>query len=71
MPQAQKIDEVVEALTAIIDDSLARESRMGYFAGLYRKVTISVRDKIAEGFFDDGPDGAARCDFRESLPRCR
>lgn len=54
MPQAKTIDEVIQALTGIIEDSLERESRIGYFAALYRKVTVNIRDKIAEGHFDDG-----------------
>ena len=28
---------------------------MGYFATLYRKVTIQVKKGIADNFFDDGP----------------
>jgi len=40
------IAPVIDRLTAIIADAEARASRTGYFAGLYRRVTIAVRDQI-------------------------
>ena len=51
---AESIDEIIAALDDIIDRSISGSSRLGYFAALYRKVTVQVRDSIAEGFFDDG-----------------
>ena len=53
--ESQTIDEVIERLTRIVEESHETPSRAGYFAALYRQVTIEVRDGIAEGFFDDGP----------------
>jgi len=50
---AQSIDEVVAALDDIIDRSIASSSRLGYFAALYRKVTVQVGRRAAEGFFAD------------------
>ncbi len=47
------IDEVLAQLDAIIERSLERSSRLGYFAALYRKVTAAVRRRLAENFFDD------------------
>lgn len=52
---AQTIDEVVGRLTEIVERSRAERSRLGYFAALYRKVTVKVRDGISDGFFRDGP----------------
>src|SRR5688572_24228267 len=49
------IDGVVERLEAIIKDCIARQDRLGYFAALYNRVTLAVRDGIARGEFDDGP----------------
>lgn len=49
------IDGVVERLEAIIRDSVARRDRLGYFAALYNRVTLAVRDGIRRGEFDDGP----------------
>ena len=52
---AKTIDEVVEQLDAIIDDARHERSRLGFFAALYRRVTVEVRDGIAAGRFEDGP----------------
>lgn len=49
------IDGVIDALQKIIDDSIATNSRTGYFAALYYKVTAAVRDGIASGQFQNGP----------------
>jgi hypothetical protein len=52
---ARTIDEVVARLDHIIADAIADGSRLGFFAALYRQVTLRVRDGIATGFFEDGP----------------
>lgn len=49
------IDQVIEQLDVIIKDSLQKKSRMGYFAALYKRVTLAVKDKVEEGYFDDNP----------------
>ncbi len=49
------IDDVLRELDRIVAWSLEAESRFGYFATLYRKVTRKVKQGIEEGFFDDGP----------------
>lgn len=51
---AASIDEVVEALDGILEDAQVRGSRLGYFPALYRKVTVAVRQGIADGVFEDG-----------------
>ena len=50
---ATTITEVIDQLTEIIARSCAENRREGYFAALYRKVTIAVYDKIKAGYFDD------------------
>lgn len=52
---ATTIDDVITQLTAIVEWSKQNNSRMGYFAALYRKVTIQVKKGIQENYFDDGP----------------
>ncbi len=52
--QTETIDQVIDQLADIIDWSRKTKSRLGYFASLYRKVTIKVKEGIAEDFFDDG-----------------
>ncbi len=56
IPQtAQSIDEVIIILNDIINEALAKKSRMGYFPALYRRVTMQVKEGIENGIFDDGP----------------
>ncbi len=52
---ASTIDEVIERLESIISNSIRKSSRDGYFAALYKRVTVTIRQKIAEGYFDDNP----------------
>ena len=51
---ATTIDEVINSLQSIITESINTNSRTGYFAALYYKVTASVRDGIAKGQFENG-----------------
>jgi hypothetical protein len=53
--EAETIDDVLSELDAAIQRATDRESRAGYFAAIYRKVTAKVAEGIAAGFFDDGP----------------
>jgi hypothetical protein len=52
---ATTIDQVVAAIQGIVDWSMANESRLGYFAALYKRITIAIRTAIAGGAFQDGP----------------
>lgn len=52
---ATTIDDVIHQLTAIVERSRETTSRQGYFAALYRRVTIAVKEGIAAGRFQDGP----------------
>jgi hypothetical protein len=51
---AKTVDEVIQQLDVIIDQSYWQKSRLGYFAALYRKVTVEVKKGIKSGFFNDG-----------------
>lgn len=51
---ARSIEEVIAQLGDLIDRSLTERSRLGFFAALYRKVTVKVKEGIAAGRFDDG-----------------
>jgi len=48
------IDDVILALDQIIAESEQNNDPAGYFAALYRNVTIRIKDGIASGYFDDG-----------------
>lgn len=49
----QHIDQVIVHMEQLLQDALARESRAGYFAALYYRVTCAVRDAIRAGRFED------------------
>ena len=50
---ATNIDGVIDQLQDIIDQSIAQGSRLGYFAALYQRMTLAVRDGIRSGVFQD------------------
>jgi hypothetical protein len=52
--KAEDINGVIAQLTTIADWAQQSESRLGYFAALYSKLSIAVRRGIETNFFDDG-----------------
>ncbi len=54
MISATTIDEVIAQLDNIIDWCKTKQSRIGYFACLYRKMTLAVKQGIANGNFENG-----------------
>ena len=55
MKSIHTIDQVITHLDAIILKSQEDNNPLGYFAALYRKVTIKVKEGIANNHFDNGP----------------
>ncbi|WP_231424527.1 MULTISPECIES: DUF5995 family protein [Pedobacter] len=55
MLPAKTITEVISRLDDIINHSFVAKSRAGYFACLYRKMTVAVQNGINDGLFADGP----------------
>lgn len=55
IPAAESIAEVVDALSTVIEWSIKASNRLGYFAALYKRVTVAVGVAVAEGRFEDGP----------------
>jgi hypothetical protein len=53
--QATNIDDVLRILDGIIADCKAKSDPLGYFPALYRQVTLTVKQGIASGYFDNGP----------------
>lgn len=51
--QASNIDEVIKILDIIVEECKNNNSPLGYFAVLYRKVTINVKDGILNNLFED------------------
>jgi hypothetical protein len=52
--RADDIDEVIDNLAGVVDQAIGAGDRIGYFASLYRQVTVAVRDAIHAKEFDDG-----------------
>jgi hypothetical protein len=50
---ANTITEVIDQLDEIVKQAGQNSDRAGYFAALYKKVTVAVSNKINEKFFDD------------------
>ncbi len=50
-----RLDAVVSALDSVIEWSIAASSRLGYFAALYKRITIAVAVAVKNGAFEDGP----------------
>ena len=55
IPPVSTLDAVVSALDSVIEWSIAASSRLGYFAALYKRITIAVGTAIDNGAFQDGP----------------
>ncbi len=53
--QATSIDEVIARLEAIIAECKQNDNPLGFFAVLYHKVTVKVKEGIQQGAFQDGP----------------
>ena len=51
----ETIDDILQRMDGIIERCVRERCRLGYFAVLYRDVTVQVRAAIAAGEFDDGP----------------
>jgi Family of unknown function (DUF5995) len=49
------IDDVIAAIEGIVAWSIGNASRLGYFAALYKKITLAIKTAIGEGGFENGP----------------
>lgn len=53
MKELTTINHVLEKLDEIIRENEQKEDALGYFAILYRRVTLEVKEKIEAGYFED------------------
>ncbi|GJM31829.1 MAG: hypothetical protein DHS20C18_08300 [Saprospiraceae bacterium] len=53
--QARSIDEVISILESIINECIKNNDPLGFFAILYQKVTLKVKEGIENDFFENGP----------------
>jgi hypothetical protein len=54
LEEAENVDDVLRNVEQIIDWSIKAESHLGYFAVVYKRVTLAIRKAINDGQFDDG-----------------
>lgn len=54
LSHAESIEEVLDSIDKIIGWSIANSSRVGYFAALYKRITLAVQKAIADKKFEDG-----------------
>jgi len=48
------IADVIIAIDAVVQECMATQNKEGYFAALYKRMTIAVSEGIANGAFEDG-----------------
>jgi hypothetical protein len=60
---AATIDDVLALLREVVDESTVSADRVGYFAALYRQITVAVARAIDDGVFEDG-ERMSRLDAR-------
>lgn len=53
LEEPETISDVLRNIDQIIAWSIEAESHIGYFAALYRRTTLAIRDAINDGVFDD------------------
>ncbi|WP_430429686.1 DUF5995 family protein [Maribacter litoralis] len=53
MSRPNTIQQVLDQLDIIIDEAITTNSRIGYFAYLYRRVTAEIQNEIVLGNFED------------------
>jgi hypothetical protein len=54
LEKPETIDDVLHNIDEVIDWAIKAESHLGYFAALYKRTTLAIRNAINEGVFDDG-----------------
>ncbi len=53
------IDDAARNIDQIVDWSIKAQSNIGYFAVLYKRVTLAIHEAINEGVFENGARMAA------------
>lgn len=59
---SQTIDDIIEQMNHVIDRCIREKSKLGYFAVLYRDVTVQVRNKINERSYFENNEQMERLD---------
>ncbi len=54
LKEAENVDDVLHNVDQIVDWSIDTGSHLGYFAVVYKRITLAIRQAINDGQFDDG-----------------
>src|SRR5277367_2833901 len=54
LEKPETIDDVLSNLDQVVNWSINAESHIGYFAALYKRITLAIRQAISDGVFDNG-----------------
>jgi Family of unknown function (DUF5995) len=54
LEEPRTIDDAARNIDQVVDWAIKAESHIGYFAALYKRITLAIRDAIKDGVFDDG-----------------
>jgi hypothetical protein len=54
LEQPETIDDVLHNLGQVVDWSIKAESHIGYFAALYKRITLAIHQAVSDGVFDNG-----------------
>jgi len=54
LEEPKTLDDSVRGIDQVVDWAIKAESHIGYFAALYKRITLAIQDAITEGVFDDG-----------------
>jgi Family of unknown function (DUF5995) len=54
LEEPSTLDEALRGIDQVVDWAIEAESHIGYFAALYKRITLAIQDAVREGVFDDG-----------------
>jgi hypothetical protein len=54
LAEPRTLDDSLRGIDQVVDWAIKADSHIGYFAALYKRITLAIQDAIREGVFDDG-----------------
>jgi hypothetical protein len=54
LEEPRTLDDSLRGIDQVVDWAIKADSHIGYFAALYKRITLAIQGAINEGVFDDG-----------------
>ena len=54
LEEPRTLDDALRGIDQVVDWAIEAESHIGYFAALYKRITLAIQDAVSEGVFEDG-----------------